>query len=208
MKSEKECPKITHPQETQQKRFTQTVAQTLSASWWISRKKERQFARTAPKVFALSGFVGLDVLGGLGLLSLERLQQFPRVTSYMHRVTTVEKPPQIPRTPAEPRRTLGETPTAASKKPSERQISSESLGEGCAPRMVTLWNFRNDMEDPLASRRQRVPRHLRRGNLKCDTPFKSWKGWCYGALVARFSCDTPPNPGKPIATECRATGLL
>ena len=66
-----------------------------------------------------------------------------------HRVTTPENPRKIPRTPAEPRRdpvepserprrALGETPA----EPSERQISSESLAEGCAPRMVTLRNFR------------------------------------------------------------------
>ena len=59
------------------------------------------------------------------------------------------KPRKIPRTPAEPRRdpaepserprrALGETPA----EPSERQISSESLAEGCAPRMVTLRNFK------------------------------------------------------------------
>ena len=59
------------------------------------------------------------------------------------------KPRKIPRTPAEPRRdpaepserprrALAETPA----EPSERQISSESLAEGCAPRMVTLRNFK------------------------------------------------------------------
>ena len=68
---------------------------------------------------------------------------------HKHRVTTPEKPRKIPRTPAEPRRdpaepserphrTLSETPA----EPSERQISSESLAEGCAPRMLTLRNFR------------------------------------------------------------------
>ena len=70
---------------------------------------------------------------------------------HKHRVTTPKKPwkiqrrgPQSPR--RDPRRelserppkNLGETPT----EPSERQISSESLREGCAPRMVTLRNFR------------------------------------------------------------------
>ena len=51
-------------------------------------------------------------------------------------------PPQSPaETPQNPRsRALGETPA----EPSERQISSESLSEGCAPQMVTLRNFRND----------------------------------------------------------------
>ena len=41
-------------------------------------------------------------------------------------------------------KTLEETPAEASKNPSERQTSFESLVEGCAPRMVTLWNFRSD----------------------------------------------------------------
>ena len=44
-----------------------------------------------------------------------------------------------------------------------------------------------------------VPRHLPRGNLKRDTPFKSWKE------PARFSLDTAPSPGKRDATECSAT---
>ena len=45
-----------------------------------------------------------------------------------------------PQNPAEPRRTLGDTPA----EPPERQIprSTEGLAEGCAPRMVTLRNFR------------------------------------------------------------------
>ena len=65
--------------------------------------------------------------------------------------TTPENPRKVPRTPAEPRRdpaepserprgALSETPA----EPSERQISSESLAEGCAPRMVSLRNFRKD----------------------------------------------------------------
>ena len=68
---------------------------------------------------------------------------------HKHRVTAPGNPRKIPRTPAEPRRdpaepperphgALGETPA----EPLERQISSESLAEGCAPRMVTLRNFR------------------------------------------------------------------
>ena len=66
---------------------------------------------------------------------------------HKHRVTTPEKPRKIPQNPLErPRRALGETPQSPRRdpaEPSERQISSESLVEGCAPRMVTLWNFRN-----------------------------------------------------------------
>ena len=40
-------------------------------------------------------------------------------------------------------------------------------------------------------------------------PFKvDLKGRCYRApsgAAARFSCDTPPNPGKRSAAECSAT---
>ena len=69
---------------------------------------------------------------------------------HKHRVSTPGKPQKILRTPAEPpqrpRRTLRETPAEPSERPtqspSERQISSESLAEGCGPRMVTLRNFR------------------------------------------------------------------
>ena len=39
--------------------------------------------------------------------------------------------------PAEPRKTLEETPAETSKNPSQRQISSESLAEDCGPWMVT-----------------------------------------------------------------------
>ena len=57
-------------------------------------------------------------------------------------------PRKIPQNPAEPRRTLGETPAEPSERPpqspSERQMSSESLAEGCAPRMATLRNFRTN----------------------------------------------------------------
>ena len=52
---------------------------------------------------------------------------------------TPAEPRRDPAEPSErPRRALGETPA----EPSERQISSESLAEGCAPRLVTLRNFR------------------------------------------------------------------
>ena len=71
------------------------------------------------------------------------LQQFPMVTSIG------SLPPKnlgkSRGTPHNPRRTLGETLQSTlrnSAEPSERQISSESLAEGCAPRMVTLRNFR------------------------------------------------------------------
>ena len=80
---------------------------------------------------------------------------------HKHRVTTPGNPRKIPRTPPEPRRdpaeppqrprrALGETPA----EPSERQISSESLAEGCAPRMVTLRNFRNSS---IVQQKVRVP---------------------------------------------------
>ena len=52
-----------------------------------------------------------------------------------------------------------------------------------------------------------IPRHLPRGNLRCDTPFlelhRSYRALWGG--VVRFSCDTPPIPGKQGATECSAT---
>ena len=59
---------------------------------------------------------------------------------------TPAETPAEPSNPAEPCRTLGETPerppAETPAEPAERQISSESLAEGCAPRMVTLRNFR------------------------------------------------------------------
>ena len=67
---------------------------------------------------------------------------------HKHRVTTPEKPRKIPRTSAEPRRAPQNPPSRrdpAEPEPSERQISSESLAEGCAPRMVTIRNFRRQM---------------------------------------------------------------
>ena len=82
-------------------------------------------------------------------------QQFARVTSIGSLPPKTLK--KNPRTPAEPRRdpaepserprgALGETPA----EPSERQISSYSLAEGCAPRMVTLRNFRIQPPPPPA----------------------------------------------------------
>ena len=69
--------------------------------------------------------------------------QFPRVTSMgslpPKSLGKARRPRRDPAEPPErPRRALGETPA----EPSERQISSESLAEDCAPRMVTLRNFR------------------------------------------------------------------
>ena len=61
----------------------------------------------------------------------------PRKTS--ENPTDPRRTPQSTAEPSErPRRALGETLA----EPFERQISSESLAEGCAPRMVTLWNFK------------------------------------------------------------------
>ena len=72
------------------------------------------------------------------------LQQFPRVTSIG------SLPPQTlgrsrgpPQSPAEPSERPPQNRRRDPAEPSERQISSESLAEGCAPRMVTLRNFRN-----------------------------------------------------------------
>ena len=62
---------------------------------------------------------------------------------HKHRVTTPGKPQKIPRTPAEHRR----DPAEPSERPrgalweTPRELSErQSLAEGCAPRMVTLWN--------------------------------------------------------------------
>ena len=44
------------------------------------------------------------------------------------------------------RRSLG-APPFESKSPSEKQISSESLWEGCALGMVTLWNVRGSRKE-------------------------------------------------------------
>ena len=69
---------------------------------------------------------------------------------HKHRITTPENPRRTPQSPAEPSvippqsplrdpcRALWETPA----EPSERQISSDSLAEGCSPRMVTLRKIR------------------------------------------------------------------
>ena len=65
-------------------------------------------------------------------------QQFPKVTcigSLPSKNPSKRDPCKNLQSPAErPRRGLGE--------PSERQMSSENLWEGCAPRMVTLLIFR------------------------------------------------------------------
>ena len=86
----------------------------------------------------------------LSLIVLLLVLLFPTVPEgHKHRVTTPENPRKIPRAPAEPRRdpaepserprgALSETPA----EPSERRISSESLAEGCTPRMVTLRNLK------------------------------------------------------------------
>ena len=98
-------------------------------------------------VSGLSTYVLFD---GFLRRQLFKLSLCPTVPEgHKHRVTTPENPRKIPRTPAEPRRdpaepserprrARGETPA----EPFERQISSESLAEGCAPRVVTLRNFR------------------------------------------------------------------
>ena len=71
---------------------------------------------------------------------------------HKHRVTIWKTLGKILRTPGELRRALQNPrrdPAEASEKPSERQISSEILGEGCAPQMVTLRNFRNCTGSPI-----------------------------------------------------------
>ena len=75
-----------------------------------------------------------------------QIQQFPRVTCIGHYPRKTSENPATPAEPCRdlaepserPRRALWETPA----EPSERQISSESLVEGCAPRIVTLRNFK------------------------------------------------------------------
>ena len=81
--------------------------------------------------------------------SLARCENPTVPEGHKHRVTTPEtlgKSPADPRrAPQRPRRTLGRDPAEPSERPPEpfeRQISSESLAEGCAPRMVTLRNFK------------------------------------------------------------------
>ena len=69
------------------------------------------------------------------LLPPSSLQQFPRVTSIARGTPQSPAEPSKQKNPQSPRETPAE--------PSERQISSESLAEGCAPWMVTLRNFRN-----------------------------------------------------------------
>ena len=62
--------------------------------------------------------------------------------------------------------------------------------------------------DSVALRHPPVPRHLPSDNLKCDTPFKSWEGRCYRALLRGRSMSLlrhPPNTGKCSVTECSAT---
>ena len=72
------------------------------------------------------------------LQKVTQIQQFSRATSIgslpPKNLGKSRGPPQNPR----PRRAVWETPA----EPSERQISSESLAEGCAPRMVTLRNLK------------------------------------------------------------------
>ena len=77
----------------------------------------------------------------------ESIKRFPRVTSIGSQPPkTLGKsrgPPQNPaETPQNPRRDPAEPSERPPAEPSERQISSESLAEGCAPRMVTLRNFK------------------------------------------------------------------
>ena len=111
---------------------------------------------------------------------------------HKHRVTTPENPRKIPRAPAEPRRdptepserprgALPETPA----EPSERQISSESLAEGCAPRMVTLRNFKM-WRFPIWTRPCPICPCFLRENQTCT---KSW-----------LPLKTSENPADPRRT--------
>ena len=82
------------------------------------------------------------------------IQTASRTQGHRHRVTTekvLEIPVELPQNQPciasqNPRRDTAE----ASKNPSEKQMSStESVGEGCAPWMVTLQNFISDVLDIL-----------------------------------------------------------
>ena len=80
----------------------------------------------------------------------------------------------------------------------------ESLSQAKRP-------LQRDRQQRSCDRHPSVPRRIPRGNLKCDIPFRAEKIGATGPFsggVARFSCDTPPNPGKHSATERSATGLL
>ena len=82
---------------------------------------------------------------------------YPRKTS--------ENPADPHRTPQRPRRAPRRDPAEPSERPPQsplRQISSESLAEGCAPWMVTLRNFRNEFmfectEMPTLGSASRLP---------------------------------------------------
>ena len=59
------------------------------------------------------------------------------------RVTTLGKSRGPPKSPAETLQNPRRDPRRGPLEPSERQISSEGLVEGCAPRMATLRNLKN-----------------------------------------------------------------
>ena len=56
-------------------------------------------------------------------------------------------PRRTPQSPAEPSERPPQNPRIDPAESSERQISSESPAEGCAPRMVTLRNFRRSTSE-------------------------------------------------------------
>ena len=71
----------------------------------------------------------------------------------------------------DPRRTVEENPEEASGNPSESQVFSESLAEGCAPRIVIFRNFRSFktssvLGSSLSKGRQRVGACKRRACRK------------------------------------------
>ena len=76
--------------------------------------------------------------------------------SHRDGVTTLGKSRRPPQSPAETPQNPRRDPRRGPWESSERQLSSESLAEACAPRMVTLRNFRSD-RIPKSSLRQERP---------------------------------------------------
>ena len=102
------------------------------------------------------------------------IQQFSRATRII--IASLAKSRWVAaeprRAPQNPRR----DPSAeASKNPFERQMSSESFEHGCAPQIVTLWNFRIRVRHFLMkrpNRGKRIPKSGRKRRwVKWPSPF-------------------------------------
>ena len=99
---------------------------------------------TAEQIFFHSDALGVDGPNLWGIHYVLQLQFWPPTLPHGHkdRVATLGISCGPPQTPPEPRGDPADPRRDPRREPSERQISSESLAEGCAPRMVTLQNFR------------------------------------------------------------------